>query len=114
MLYNPPSDMSSHARMTSPHLQNILLTLKYQLLSLLGVPELPPGVFSSESTLSDWQLDALLRHRTLENVHDSTETLQSIVKLVDRIKNMPVKEDVRGDIQGALLASDMVGPPSIT
>jgi len=107
VLYNPPSDMSSHTRMTSPHLQNILLTFKYQFLSLLGVPELPPGVFSSESTLSDWQLDALLRRRTLENVHDSTETLQSIVKLVDRIKNMPVKEDVRGDIQDALLASDM-------
>jgi phosphatidylinositol glycan class S len=99
--------------MTSPHLQNILLTFKSQFLSLLGVPELPSGVFSSESTLSDWQLDALLRRRTLENVHDSTETLQSIVKLVDRIKNMPVKEDVRGDIQDALLASDMVGLSSI-
>jgi GPI-anchor transamidase subunit S len=110
VLYNPPPDVSSHTHMNSSQLESIMLTFKHQLLLLLGVPELPQGIVSSELTTpsSNWQLDALLRRRALENVQDSAETLQSIVKLVDQIKNMPVKEDVRGDIRDALTAYDMV------
>lgn len=109
MLYNPISDASSHLHMTSSHLEDIMLTFERQLLSLLGVPELPQGVTLLESAASpsDWQLDALLRRRAVENVQDTVETLQSIIKLVDQIKNMPVKGDVRGDIRDALAASDM-------
>lgn len=82
------------------------------LLALLGVPPLSPRVqrSSSESNtlLTDWQLDALLRRRALENAAGAQDTLLSIVKLVDQIENMPVHEDVRGDIQDALVALDKV------
>ena len=53
---------------------------------------------------TDWELDALLRRRAIENLLGSRETLQSIVRLVDQIEGMPVGADVRGDIQDALAA----------
>jgi phosphatidylinositol glycan class S len=79
-----------------------------QLLALLGAPPLPHEITRSTtdraSVLSDWQLDALIRRRALENAQGSQDTLQSIVKLVDQIKNMPVGEDVRDDVEDALQA----------
>lgn len=83
-----------------------------QLLALLGVPPLPPSArpAQSNSTLTNWQLDALLRRRILENVDKSAETLGSIVQLVDQIENMPVGAGVRGDVQNALGALDKVSP----
>ena len=85
-----------------------------QLLALLGVSPLPPsvsiGLTSSPGHLSDWQLDTLLRRRALENTRDSEEALSSIVKLVDQIENMPVGQDVKGDVQGALDAIEQVSP----
>jgi hypothetical protein len=86
-----------------------------QLLALLGVPPLPPTVRSvqSDSTLTDWQLDALLRRRIFENVDKSMETLGSIVQLVDQIENMPVGAGVRGDVQDALSALDKVSSYSL-
>jgi phosphatidylinositol glycan class S len=81
-----------------------------QLLALLGVPPLPSTVRSTQtdSTLTDWQLDALLRRRVRENVGKSTETLGSIVQLVDQIENMPVGAGVKGDVLDALGALDKV------
>ncbi|KAF8591320.1 hypothetical protein K439DRAFT_1611324 [Ramaria rubella] len=87
-----------------------------QLLTLLGVPSLPPSIsypqpssaLNKSNLLSEWQLDALLRKRALENTRDSKEALSSIVKLVDQIENMPVGQDVKGDVHGALDAIDQV------
>ncbi|KAG0704920.1 phosphatidylinositol-glycan biosynthesis class S protein-domain-containing protein [Suillus ampliporus] len=74
-----------------------------QLAALLGVPPVPIGLSVGESTiLSDWQLDALLRRRALQNVQGSQDTLYSIVKLVDQINNMPVGQVVRDDVLDAL------------
>ncbi|KAF7779003.1 hypothetical protein Agabi119p4_3348 [Agaricus bisporus var. burnettii] len=72
---------------------------------------LPNGVkrhISEAASLSDWQFDALMRHHTAENIKNTQETLTSIVKPVDQIGNMPVKEDVRDDVQGALEALEQL------
>ena len=58
--------------------------------------------------LTDWQLDALMRRRTLENAERAKDTLRSIVKLVDEIQNMPVDKDVRNDVVNALNELDEV------
>lgn len=103
IVHNFPPDVSSHVAMTSDHLEPIFSLFRLQFFSLLGAPELPKGVVSLDSTpFSQWQMDTLLRQRSLENVASTTETLHSIVKLVDQIENMPVKEDVKGDIENAL------------
>jgi phosphatidylinositol glycan class S len=114
VLFNPPppSDLHQHTHLSSHSLTPIMNSFSTQLLALLGVPPLPPAVrcTQSNSSLTDWQLDALLRRRILENVDKSTKTLGSIVQLVDQIENMPVGPDVRGDVQDALIALDKVGP----
>ena len=86
-----------------------------QLLALLGVPPLPNSVshISLASPLTGWQLDALVRRRVKENVFKTKETLDSIIRIVDQIDNMPVGANVRGDVEGALDALENVGPSPI-
>jgi phosphatidylinositol glycan class S len=102
IVYNPghPSAPKSGTQMFS--------LFRSQLLSLLGVPALPANVLLSASPdgnslpLSIWQVDALMRRRTRENVEGSAQTLASIIKLVDKLENMPVGMDVKGDVLRAL------------
>ncbi|CAG7849809.1 SubName: Full=Uncharacterized protein {ECO:0000313/EMBL:KIM28034.1} [Serendipita indica DSM 11827] len=80
-------------------------TFRTQLLTLLGVPALPSNVKFAEThsgSLSEWQVDALLRKRTRENAEGSIQALTSIVKLVDQLENMPVGPDVRDDVLRSL------------
>jgi phosphatidylinositol glycan class S len=49
-----------------------------------------------------------MRHRAIENAKATQETLTSIIKLVDQIENMPVKDDVKVDVEGALDALEKV------
>ena len=87
----------------------IFSAFSHQLTALLGVPSLPRGVRSkTASPLSDWQLDALLRHRTPDNILGGQQTLYSIVKLVDQVGAMPVDQKVRGDVHNALAALEEV------
>ncbi|CDO70983.1 hypothetical protein BN946_scf184830.g15 [Trametes cinnabarina] len=98
------------SRLTVADLSPVFSTFAHQLLTLLGVPGLPPHVRPARrpendahrEPFTDWELDALLRRRALENVQSSMETLEAIVRLVDQIENMPVGEDVVGDVQDAL------------
>ena len=95
--------------MSTTHLKSTFATFENQLQDLLGVPMLPPTIKSKDSTaITDWQLDALIRRRIQENAVDSRETLESIVSLVNQIQNMPVGQDVKGDVQNALNALDEV------
>ncbi|KAG8874275.1 GPI transamidase component [Tulasnella sp. 331] len=84
-----------------------------QLRALLGVQPLSAGVVSVPSPhtmgpISQWQMDALLRHRVIENVHGSIDTVNSIVKLVDRIEGMPVGDSVKSDVECTLNALEEV------
>ncbi|KAI0370586.1 hypothetical protein BV20DRAFT_943936 [Pilatotrama ljubarskyi] len=110
VLLNPSH--SPISRLTSSDLVPAFNTFSYQLLTLLGVPGLPLGVDPDPKAgwqpFTDWELDALLRRRALENVQSSRETLEAIVRLVNQIKNMPVGEDVVGDVQAALDALNEV------
>ncbi|KAA1472038.1 hypothetical protein DENSPDRAFT_896001 [Dentipellis sp. KUC8613] len=104
-LLNLPEDAPSPIRLSASDLESVFSTFRTQLLTLLGVSDLPEGIASTDSSsITDWQLDTLYRRRAIENVVSSKETLQSIVKLVDQIPNMPVGQDVKGDVQEALTA----------
>ncbi|KAF8221084.1 hypothetical protein L208DRAFT_1426731 [Tricholoma matsutake] len=114
----PEQDGSSAVELLSASLDPIFSTFSNHLLALLGVPHLPLGVNlfpgPRNHVLSDWQLDALIRRRTLENAYGSQETLRSIVKLVGQIENMPVGQDVLGDIHDALSALEKMHSSSNT
>lgn len=82
-------------------------------MTLLGVPEFPGQfVHQGDNLLTKWQLDALYRKRAIENAHDSSQTLDSIVALVDAIEKLPVGPDVQSDVQAALNALNKVGSPT--
>ncbi|TFY82931.1 hypothetical protein EWM64_g1082 [Hericium alpestre] len=106
VLLNLPEDAPSSTDLSATDLDAVFRTFRTQLLTLLGVSDLPTGVASADpkGQLTDWQLDTLYRKRAVENVVSGKETLQSIVKLVDQIPNMPVGQDVKGDVQDALTA----------
>jgi hypothetical protein len=113
VILNPSAQATPMPVELSPAtLDSIFTTFSDHLLTLLGIPKLPPSLTKRSSAghniLTDWQLDALLRHRSLENAQGSQDTLQSIVKLVDQIENMPVGQDVKGDVQEALVAIEKV------
>ncbi|KAL1695748.1 phosphatidylinositol-glycan biosynthesis class S protein-domain-containing protein [Schizophyllum commune] len=84
-------------------------TFRAQLVTLLGVPQLPEGVTARVPSghISPWQADALLRRRARESAQEARDTLSSISRLVDQIENMPVGARVRDDVQGALQALEM-------
>lgn len=109
VLLNPPKEASPIARLTPADLRPIFATFAYQLLTLLGVPGLPLHIRTAQrEPFTDWELDALLRQRAFENVQGSADTLEAIVRLVDQIENMPVGQDVVGDVQDALDALNEV------
>jgi len=102
----------NHGHPYSPHsAAEIFSFFRSQLLTLLGVPPLPSNVDlaaneDQEDTqtppLSEWQVDALLRRRLRENTEGTSQTLRSIVSLVEKLENMPVGMDVKGDVLRAL------------
>lgn len=112
VLLNLPEDTPPKLRLTEAELDHVFSGFRAQLLRLIGVSELPPGVQSTDPSLplTAFQLDTLYRQRTFENAGSSKETLQSIVKLVDQISNMPVGQDVRDDVLEALSALEVVCP----
>ncbi|EPS98289.1 hypothetical protein FOMPIDRAFT_1126904 [Fomitopsis schrenkii] len=105
VIYNAETIGVARTLATRP-LDNIFATFRQQLSALLGVPELPAHVQARSPGVSDWQLDALIRRRAAENTAGAQETLQSILRLVAQIGDMPVGEDVRGDVEDALAALD--------
>ncbi|KAG8831599.1 GPI transamidase component [Serendipita sp. 399] len=95
----------------------IFSLFRTQLLTLLGVSQLPsnvviaPGPDGSKEPLSPWQIDALLRQRIRENTEGSIQALTSIIKLVNQLKNMPVGTDVKGEILQAIEQLEMMNTP---
>ncbi|KAJ7211389.1 phosphatidylinositol-glycan biosynthesis class S protein-domain-containing protein [Mycena pura] len=108
VVYNPPPELQESTHFPPSALNSVFSTFATQLLTLLGVADVPAGVKTDSSVLTGWQLDALLRRRALENSAEAQETLRSIVKIVDQIENMPVGQDVRGDVQNSLTALDQM------
>ncbi|KAL1665216.1 phosphatidylinositol-glycan biosynthesis class S protein-domain-containing protein [Schizophyllum commune] len=84
-------------------------TFRAQLVTLLGVSQLPAGVTARlpSGHISAWQADALIRRRARESAQEARDTLSSISRLIDQIENMPVGARVRDDVQGALQALEM-------
>lgn len=110
VIANQSPDTLPSRSLSAPDLDDTFSLFRKQLLTLVGVSELPSDFELVHATggISDWQLDTLYRQRALENVESSRETLQSILKLVDQIPNMPVGQDVKGDFQSALDELELV------
>lgn len=94
------------------------------LYSLLALPQLPRTIspnpplnpLSPPSYLipdiSPWQVDHILRMRTLENSQEARQTLSGIVRLVAKIREMKVGPLVRDRVLGAVERLEQVNPVS--
>ena len=81
------------------------------LLSLLGTPALPEGVPAVEQViLSPWQLDGLIRQRAAENLVAAGGTMGSLARLVRKIPNMAIPQEIRSDVLLTLSHLDKVHP----
>jgi hypothetical protein len=95
--------------LTAPDLAQSFRLFASQLHTLLGVPTLPSFFkASSPETLLTWQVDTLVKRRTIENVKESVDTLGAITKLAKEIQNMRVGSEVRRDVVDALHELDQV------
>ncbi|EJU02454.1 hypothetical protein DACRYDRAFT_107371 [Dacryopinax primogenitus] len=115
VIHNPPiAGQGSPNTFLSLHdLSGPFNTFRAQLAALLGVPHFTPQVTALDRAkfgITPWQLDALKRRRSLENIANSADALRSIVHLVNQIENMPVGQDVLGQVDGALAALDATTP----
>ena len=52
--------------------------------------------------VSDWELDYLMRLRTVENVASSVHTLNSLSKLLSQISNIVINDDVAKEVYAAV------------
>ncbi|ORX84479.1 hypothetical protein BCR32DRAFT_266273 [Anaeromyces robustus] len=85
-----------------------------QLRSLLGINEikflptdLPRNVrvlygTDSKRGITAWELDQLLRKRTVQNLVNASRTLNSLAKLVGSLRNMVVKDKIKDKVDFAL------------
>jgi len=85
-----------------------------QLRSLLGINEikflpsdLPRNVrvlygIDSKRGITEWELDQLLRKRTVQNLVNTSRTLNSLAKLVGSLRNMVVKDKIKDKVDFAL------------
>jgi GPI-anchor transamidase subunit S len=73
-------------------------TFMTHLLNLLGTPSLPDSIPSEKVILSSWQLDGLVRQRAAENLVAASETMGSLARLVRKIPNMAIPQEIRSDV----------------
>jgi GPI-anchor transamidase subunit S len=79
------------------------------LLSLLGTPALSDSIpAEGRVILSPWQLDGLVRQRAAENLVAAGGTMGSLARLVRKIPNMAIPQEIRSDVLLTLSHLDKV------
>jgi GPI-anchor transamidase subunit S len=105
-IFNPPP---STKHLDSTSLRPAFSTFIGHLLSLLGTPALPDSIPAEERViLSPWQLDGLVRQRAAENLVAAGGTMGSLARLVRKIPNMAIPQEIRSDVLLTLSHLDKV------
>jgi len=109
VISNPPANkQEAKSALTG---SQIFSLFEHIITTVLGAPSLPKDLEGGSLELSLWSVDALMRARAKENAKDSLEALASIVRLVEKIENMPVHKDVRDGVLAALEELETVSSP---
>ncbi|XP_012224858.1 GPI transamidase component PIG-S [Linepithema humile] len=112
VLINPPSEVCENAQENEavtivPEETAVVGTFLAQLRLLLGIPETKPinGVTAMPLVglrPRDWEIDSLLRFRTVEQLTSAKLTLQSLAQLLEEISNIVITDVVGNRIKSAL------------
>jgi phosphatidylinositol glycan class S len=104
VVYNPKEANSTkgESEMVEAMLdmESVMPVFLVQLRALLGIPEWKPtpGVHVPPlpaNELHDWQLHRLLRKKVIENLLTASSTLTSLVKLLDKVQNMVISDQIQ-------------------
>lgn len=102
-----PSPGTKHLDVSS--LRPAFSTFITHLLSLLGTPGLPDSIPPhGKVILSPWQLDGLVRQRAAENLVAAGGTMGALARLVRKIPNMAIPQEIRSDVLLTLSHLDKV------
>ncbi|KAI9101209.1 phosphatidylinositol-glycan biosynthesis class S protein-domain-containing protein [Phlyctochytrium arcticum] len=118
LVQNQPESSSHH--FTQEMLQPIMEVFVAQIRDLMGIkrvrlplPDLDvPTRISVEYDsapdvgLTDWELDTLVRTRTIQNLVDAIVTLQSLANLVEKLENMVVMDKIQKLVSNSLKSLD--------
>ena len=105
-IFNPPEG-TKHLDVAS--LRPAFSTFITHLLSLLGTPALSDSIpAEGRVILSPWQLDGLVRQRAAENLVAAGGTMGSLARLVRKIPNMAIPQEIRRDVLLTLSHLDKV------
>jgi GPI-anchor transamidase subunit S len=105
-IYNPPPG-TKHLDVRS--LRPAFSTFITHLRSLLGAPALTESIPEEGNViLSPWQLDGLMRQRAAENLVAAGGTMGSLARLVRKIPNMAIPQEIRSDVLLTLSHLDKV------
>ncbi|MBW0531755.1 hypothetical protein O181_071470 [Austropuccinia psidii MF-1] len=101
VIYNPPDAITSqsHPTLDITQLDLPMQIFRHHLLNLLGLVD-----NHQEPALYTLALDAIIRRRIIENTHESINSLQVTLKLVNDQTNMRVSAQVQNQFKGALKA----------
>ncbi|XP_044002790.1 GPI transamidase component PIG-S [Aphidius gifuensis] len=113
IISNPPADVCEEAKSDEPvevvpSDVTIMGVFLAQLRVLIGIPDpedIIPGAQVTPlvgSKPRDWELDALLRIRAIEQLTSAKLTLQSLAQLLGEISNIVITETVGNRIKNAL------------
>ncbi|XP_046740185.1 GPI transamidase component PIG-S [Diprion similis] len=112
VIANPPTesciDVEDNQMITfTPEASSIMGVFIAHLRLLLGIPDKEPIpgaalVRLDNSKPRDWELDALLRIRAVEQLTSAKLTLQSLAQLLEEISNIVITDTVGDRINGAL------------
>lgn len=68
-----------------------------------GVPTLESTTGPRE-VVASWEIQALMRERTVQNIQDAIQKLGAIARQVNEIQNMRIPKAVQEDVKSALAA----------
>ncbi|RVE47889.1 hypothetical protein evm_007403 [Chilo suppressalis] len=90
-----------------PHTRLVMGTFLAQLRPLLGIPEvdyIPDAFLVPLRSVSarKWEVDSLVRLRTLEQITSAQRTLQSLAQLLGEISNIVITDEVGASINSAV------------
>lgn len=86
-----------------PELQEAFASFAALLRSSHGIPSIESAK-GDRKDVADWEIQALMRERTVQNVRDAIQKLGAIARQVNEIQNMRIPKAVQEVVRGALAA----------
>ena len=109
--FNELNDTSDYRRIRSVNMNRVLNSFLGPFRTLLGIPSfshlLLDDVYFEQPIregLTDWELDYLMRLRLTENIASATHTLYSLSKLLSKISNIVINDQIANEIYSSVNA----------